>query len=56
VGIGGMNTVEYRTLFSLWAISKAPLIIECDVTNMTQDTWDILSNKEVIAINQDKLG
>ena len=56
VGNGGMTTVEYRTHFSLWAISKAPLIIGCDVTNMTQDTWDILSNKEVIAINQDKLG
>ena len=56
VGNGGMTTIEYRTHFSLWAISKAPLLIGCDVTNMDQDTWDILSNPEVIAINQDELG
>ena len=56
VGNGGMTTIEYRTHFSLWAISKAPLLIGCDITNMDQDTWDILTNKEVIAINQDKLG
>ena len=56
VGNGGMTTIEYRTHFSLWAISKAPLIIGCDVTNMSQDTFDILTNKEVIAVNQDKLG
>jgi alpha-galactosidase len=56
VGNGGMTTIEYRTHFSLWAISKAPLLIGCDVTNMTKDTWDILTNPEVIAVNQDKLG
>ncbi len=56
VGNGGMTTTEYRTHFSLWAISKAPLLIGCDVTKMSQDTWDILTNKEVIAVNQDKLG
>ena len=51
-----MTTTEYKTHFSLWAISKAPLLIGCDVTNMSNDTWNILTNKEVIAINQDKLG
>ena len=56
VGNGGMTTIEYRTHFSLWAISKAPLLIGCDVTNMSNDTWDILTNPEVIAINQDELG
>jgi hypothetical protein len=56
VGNGGMSTIEYRTHFSLWAISKAPLILGCDLTNMTQDTLDILKNEEVIAINQDTLG
>ena len=56
VGNGGMSTIEYRTHFSLWAISKAPLLIGCDITNMTKETFAILSNKEVIEINQDKLG
>ncbi|XP_048332658.2 alpha-galactosidase 1 isoform X1 [Ziziphus jujuba] len=56
VGNGGMSKNEYIVHFSLWAISKAPLLIGCDVRNMSQDTMDIIFNKEVIAINQDSLG
>ena len=56
VGNGGMNLEEYKTHFGLWAISKAPLIIGCDVTNMTKEIKNILMNREVIAINQDSLG
>ncbi|XP_040384052.1 alpha-galactosidase-like isoform X4 [Oryza brachyantha] len=56
VGNGGMSNDEYIVHFSLWAISKAPLIIGCDVSHMSQQTYDILANKEVIAVNQDPLG
>lgn len=56
VGNGGMTKNEYITHFSIWAISKAPLLIGCDVNNMTKETMEILGNKEVIAVNQDKLG
>ncbi|MCO5557902.1 hypothetical protein L7F22_011475 [Adiantum nelumboides] len=56
VGNGGMTKEEYRAHFSLWALMKAPLLIGCDITNMDGDTLDILSNKEVIAVNQDLLG
>uniref|UniRef100_A0A0E0BC46 Alpha-galactosidase n=1 Tax=Oryza glumipatula TaxID=40148 RepID=A0A0E0BC46_9ORYZ len=56
VGNGGMTNDEYIVHFSLWAISKAPLIIGCDVRHMSQETYDILANKEVIAVNQDALG
>ena len=56
VGNGGMTTDEYRTHFSLWAISKAPLLIGCDVTKKDPTTFEILLNKEVIAVNQDPLG
>jgi hypothetical protein len=42
--------------FSLWAISKAPLLIGCDVTNISNSTVSILTNPEVIAVNQDPLG
>ena len=56
VGNGGMTTEEYKVHFGLWSLCKAPLIIGCDITNMTQETLDILTNPEVIAINQDKLG
>ncbi|KAM0875789.1 hypothetical protein ACQ4PT_036565 [Festuca glaucescens] len=56
VGNGGLTHDEYIVHFSLWAIAKAPLIIGCDVTGISKDTLGILSNPEVIAINQDRLG
>jgi alpha-galactosidase len=56
VGNGGMSTTEYITHFSLWCLMKAPLLIGCDVTKMSQDTLMILTNKEAIAVNQDPLG
>jgi len=56
VGNGGMTYDEYRTHFSLWALVKAPLLIGCDVTKKDPKTFEILMNKEVIAVNQDKLG
>ncbi|KAJ6311189.1 hypothetical protein OIU77_013045 [Salix suchowensis] len=56
VGNGGMTKDEYTVHFSIWAISKAPLLLGCDVRNMTKETMDIVANKEVIAVNQDSLG
>uniref|UniRef100_A0A0E0I5Q3 Alpha-galactosidase n=1 Tax=Oryza nivara TaxID=4536 RepID=A0A0E0I5Q3_ORYNI len=61
VGNGGMTFAEYRAHFSIWALMKAsthwaPLLIGCDVRNMTKETMEILSNKEVIQVNQDPLG
>ncbi|KAA8533984.1 hypothetical protein F0562_031501 [Nyssa sinensis] len=56
VGNGGMTYQEYRSHFSIWALMKAPLLIGCDVRNMTAETLEIISNKEVIAVNQDLLG
>ncbi|XP_078148182.1 alpha-galactosidase-like isoform X1 [Carex rostrata] len=56
VGNGGMTYNEYVVHFSLWAISKAPLIIGCDLINLNKAAFDILTNREVIAINQDSLG
>ena len=51
-----MTDAEYMSHFSLWAISKAPLLIGCDVRNVSQATLAILTNSEVIAVNQDPLG
>uniref|UniRef100_A0A0E0Q7N7 alpha-galactosidase n=1 Tax=Oryza rufipogon TaxID=4529 RepID=A0A0E0Q7N7_ORYRU len=56
VGNGGMTNDEYVVHISLWAIAKAPLIIGCDVRSISRETMEILSNPEVIAINQDPLG
>ncbi|PIN25241.1 hypothetical protein CDL12_02017 [Handroanthus impetiginosus] len=51
-----MTKNEYIVHFSIWAISKAPLLISCDVRNITKNTMKILANKEVIVVNQDKVG
>eukprot|EP00808_Paulinella_micropora_P030624 g21985.t1 len=56
VGNGGLTHDEEVAHFSLWALVKAPLLIGCDVTRLSKDTLSILSNKDVIAINQDALG
>ncbi|KAA3488493.1 alpha-galactosidase-like [Gossypium australe] len=56
VGNGGMTTEEYRCHFSIWALAKAPLLIGCDVRSMDNVTFELVANKEVIDVNQDKLG
>lgn len=56
VGNGGMTTTENRSHFSLWAILAAPLIAGNDLRNMSPEVHDILTNKEVIAVDQDQLG
>jgi alpha-galactosidase len=56
VGNGGMTDTEYRSHFSLWAVMAAPLLIGTDLRRATAATYDILGNKEVIAVDQDPLG
>ncbi|PNX92633.1 alpha-galactosidase 2, partial [Trifolium pratense] len=56
IGNGGMTTEEYRAHFSIWALAKAPLLIGCDIRALDDTTKELLSNSEVIAVNQDKLG
>jgi alpha-galactosidase len=56
VGNGGMTDTEYRSHFSFWCLLAAPLMAGNDLRTMTAATRDILTNKEVIAIDQDPLG
>ncbi|MDQ0954492.1 alpha-galactosidase [Streptomyces phaeochromogenes] len=56
VGNGGMTDTEYRTHFSMWSIMAAPLLIGSDLRSVPEETFDILGNKEVIAVDQDPLG
>jgi alpha-galactosidase len=51
-----MTDTEYRSHFSLWAILAAPLIAGNDLRNMRPEIRDILTHKEVIAVDQDPLG
>lgn len=52
----GMTTAEDRAHFSLWCMMASPLIAGNDLRSMTKETIEILTNKEVIAVNQDPLG
>src|SRR5712692_9589581 len=56
VGNGGMTTTEYRSHFSLWCMLAAPLMAGNDLKNMSPEIKEILTNKEVIAVDQDPLG
>ncbi len=52
----GATLQEYRTQMSLWCLLCSPLMIGCDVRRMEETTRQILSNPELIALNQDPLG
>lgn len=52
----GMSVSEDRAHFSLWCILAAPLIAGNDLRKMSLETKETLTNKEVIAIDQDKAG
>ena len=55
-GIKKMNLTEYRTHFSMWCMVAAPLLAGNDLRTMKPEIIDILTNKEMIAIDQDPLG
>lgn len=56
IGNGGMSADEYRTHMSLWCILAAPLLAGNDLRSASRETLDILENREVIAVDQDRLG
>jgi len=65
VGNGALNHEENKAHFSLWCMMNAPLILGNDVRKFINpdgtihkesDTWQIITNKDMIAINQDPLG
>jgi len=52
----GMSAEEDRAHFSMWAMLAAPLIAGNDLRNMSKETLSIVTNKDVIAVDQDELG
>lgn len=55
VGTGASN-IEYRTHFSLWAMVSSPMLVGADVRKLDKYSLQTLTNKEVIALNQDPAG
>jgi alpha-galactosidase len=56
VGNGKLSLAENRTHFSMWAMLAAPLLAGNDLPNMKPEIKAILTNRDVIAIDQDPLG
>ena len=56
IGNGNMTYEEYKSHFTLWAALKSPLLIGSDVQALADEYIEMLSNPEIIAINQDPLG
>jgi alpha-galactosidase len=56
VGNGGLNQAENRAHFSFWCLLAAPLMAGNDLLGMKPEIKEILTNPEVIAVDQDPLG
>jgi alpha-galactosidase len=56
IGNGGMTDDEYKTHMTLWSMLAAPLLAGNDLRSMSDSIREILLNREVIAIDQDKEG
>jgi alpha-galactosidase len=56
VGNGRLSLAENRSHFSMWAMLAAPLLAGNDLPHMKPEIKDILTNRDVIAIDQDPLG
>ncbi|MBQ3149726.1 MAG: glycoside hydrolase family 27 protein [Clostridia bacterium] len=54
VGNVGCNDTDYKTQFSLWCLFGVPLMLGCDLRNMNEQTLKLITNPDLIAINQDE--
>lgn len=52
----GLTYAEEEAHFTMWCAMSSPLLIGCDLTYIPQETLDIITNPELIAVNQDCLG
>src|SRR5579863_7432912 len=56
MGMPGFTEQQNRVHMSLWAISGAPLLVGADLAKLTPETLAMLTNKAVLAVDQDALG
>ncbi len=47
-----LSQEEDETLFALWCMLESPLLLTCDLQNLSQATRDLMTNRELIALNQ----
>ena len=51
----GMSEEEDKTHFGMWCIMDSPLLIGCDMSNVSEQARKLMTNSDLIAINQDSL-
>ena len=54
VGKSGCNDAEYRQQFVLWCMYGAPLMLGCDIRSMSDAAFKLVTNRDLIAIDQDE--
>lgn len=52
----GLTYAEEEAHFGMWCIMSSPLLLGCDITYIPDETMKIITNRELIAVNQDRLG
>ncbi len=57
-GFGGrqMNYTEYKSQFAMWCMFASPLTVSFDLSNIPERDLELITNEELIAINQDRMG
>lgn len=56
VGSSGCNDTDYKTQFALWCMFASPLMLGGDIRTFSEDTLKLVTNKNLIRINQDEEG
>ena len=51
----GLSTEEDKTHFGMWCIMSSPLLIGCDMTNISTTAHNLMCNSDLIGLNQDTL-
>ena len=52
----GMTQEEDHTHFAVWCMMASPLLIGCDLTKLKPETRNLLTDRQLLGINQDPLG
>ena len=52
----GLTQEEYRTHFAMWCVLNAPLLTSCDLRNVSKEDFAIMTDTDLIAVNQDVMG
>ena len=58
IGMNGMTDIMCKTHFAMWCMMNSPLMLGLDLRRVQKDDWiyRIISNEDMIALNQDSLG